>query len=101
MTKINEVSEVMIGTTEYLKAIQQALAVSLGNSDIYTGRTGALRLAREIGSCLNDFQAKEAEQGYRNSYNYVCVIGYSLNPPVDKREWDAEVKSKMKASVSK
>lgn len=83
----------MRNSTEYLKAVQQALVVSLG-------KDGSLRLAREIGTCLNDFSSEEAEKGYRDSYNYVCVTGYNLKPPVNKREWDAEVKSKMKASVS-
>lgn len=76
---------------DYLKAVQQSLQISLGNSNIYQGKDGALRLAREIGSALNDCDFKIAKEYFEKSYNEVCVIGYNLKPPVDKKEWDYEV----------
>jgi hypothetical protein len=84
---------------DYLINVRQALQVSLAHSNIYEGREGALRLAREIGACLNDSSPKEAYAGMRDSYNYVCVIGYNLKPPVNADEWNAAVISKMEARV--
>jgi hypothetical protein len=84
---------------DYLINVRQALQISLSQSDIYLGREGALRLAREIGACLSDSSPKEAYDGMRDSYNYVCVIGYNLKPPVDADEWNNAVISKMKARV--
>jgi len=81
---------------DYIESVQQALIISLGNSNLYEGETGALRLAREIGAGLRDSSDKEAQRFFDRSYNYVCVIGYGLRPPVNKREWDAEVLRKWK-----
>ena len=85
--------------TDYIKIVADALAVSMSNSNIYDGKDGALRLAREIGTCLRDSDEKEAQEYFDRSYNEVCVIGYRLKPPVDKREWDGEVLRKWKGSV--
>lgn len=82
--------------TDYIKNVQQALNISRGNSDIYEGEAGALRLAREIGSCLRDSDEKEAQDYFDRSYNEVCVVGYGLKPSVDKKEWDTEVLNKWK-----
>ena len=85
--------------SDYIKDVQNALSISLGNSDIYEGKSGALRLAREIGACLRDSDEKEAQDYFDRSYNEVCVFGNGLKPPVDKREWDSEVLRKWKGSV--
>lgn len=85
--------------SDYIKNVQQALSISLGNSDLYAGRPGALRLAREVGTCLQDSDEKEAQDYFDRSYNEVCVIGYDLKPPVDKKEWDSEVLRSWKGSV--
>lgn len=82
--------------TDYIKNVQQALSISLGNSNLYEGTSGALRLAREIGACLRDSDEKDAQDYFDRSYNVVCVVGYGLNPPVDKKDWDAEVLNKWK-----
>lgn len=79
---------------DYIKRVSNALNISLGQSNIYKGKDGALRLAREIGSSLNDSDAKEAKDYFNRSYNEVCVIGYSIQPPVDKKVWDNEVMEK-------
>ena len=84
--------------TDYIKMVADALAVSMSNSNIYDGKDGALRLAREIGTCLRDSDEKEAQEYFDRSYNEVCVIGYGLKPPVDKLEWDSEVLQKWKGS---
>lgn len=76
---------------KYLYKVREALSISLGQSNLYRGRDGALRLAREIGYCLKDYPDEEAYQAFRDSYTYVCVMGYNRRPPVDKKEWDREV----------
>ncbi|WP_144461808.1 hypothetical protein [Siminovitchia fortis] len=85
---------------EYLIKIKQALVVSLGKSNVYHGEAGALRLAREIGTCLQDFEEKEAYEAFRNSYNYVCVMGYNLKPPINKKEWDEAVLKGMRRKTN-
>lgn len=85
----------------YLKKVQAALVTSLGQSEIYAGKAGALRLAREIGSTLNDCDYETAKDYFDRSYNEICVIGYNLNPPVNKVEWDKAVLSKWKRGVKK
>lgn len=82
--------------SDYIKNVQQALVIARNNTHIYEGIDGALRLAREIGYCLRDLDDKEAKDYLDRSYNEVCVIGYGLKPPVNKKEWDAEVLRKWK-----
>ena len=82
--------------SDYIKNVQQALAIARSNTHIYEGIDGALRLAREIGYCLRDSDDKEAKDYFDRSYNEICVIGYDLKPPVNKKEWDAEVLRKWK-----
>src|SRR5699024_10806942 len=84
--------------TDYIKRMTGALAVTMSNSNLYDGKEGDLRLAREIGTCLRDSDEKEAQDYFDRSYIEVCVIGYRLKPPVDKREWDSEVLRKWKGS---
>ncbi|KTF59850.1 MULTISPECIES: hypothetical protein [Bacillus amyloliquefaciens group] len=79
----------------YLINVREALQTSLGQSNVYVGRDGALRLAREIGFCLNDFNPAQARLALGDSYNLVCVMGYDLQPPLDKKDWDSEVISKI------
>jgi len=79
---------------DYIKQVSNALKISLSQSNVYSGKDGALRLAREVGSCLNDSPDDEARAYFDRSYNEVCVIGYNLKPPIDKREWDNEIMKK-------
>lgn len=73
---------------DYLRKVGRTVPVA---GEIYEGKEGALRLAREVGFCLKDNPREEALEAVRDSYNYVCIIGYILEPPIDKKEWDAEV----------
>lgn len=76
----------MSGNNEYigyLKRVQESLVFN--GSDIYHSKIGNERLAREVGWCLKDFGNVTAEKAIRDSYNYICVIGYSLNPYLDKK----------------
>jgi chitinase len=81
---------------QYTKNLKNALQVALTQTNLYNGKQGALRLAREYGYCLNDSPYNEAMEEARNSYTTLCVQGYNLNPPVDAKEWYNQVISKIK-----
>lgn len=83
---------------DYLKKLQNALIYSLNQSNLYRGKEGALRLAREIGSILKELDDKTANEYFNRSYNEICVIGYNLKPPVNKKEWDKEILKKWKGN---
>ena len=87
----------MISAVEYTRELGQALRVHLANdpTGLYSGREGALRLAREYGYGLADYSDKEAFDALGRSYGLICVIGYDLKPPVDAKEWVREVREAM------
>lgn len=74
---------------QYLRNVQAVLTAY--RPWIYEGREGCLRLAREIGYCLQDSSPEERRKAWERSYNEICVIGYGLKPPVNKKEWDMVV----------
>lgn len=74
---------------QYTDAVVNALRMV--NHTIYSGKTGARRIAREYGVGLADFSEDEARRFIRNSYTMVCVVGYNLKPPIDAKEWISEV----------
>ena len=43
--------------------------------------------------------ANDGTDAFRDSYNYVCVMGYNLKPPVNKKEWDNAVLQGMRNST--
>lgn len=79
-----------MNATEYL--ITVGSIVPMLPEHLYGEKEGAERLAREVGWCLKDSPTKEAERAISDSYNFVCVIGYNLNPKIDKKEWDKQVR---------
>jgi len=74
---------------EYTERLRASFAAS--RPWMYEGREGALRLAREYGSCLTDSPDHEAREAMRNSYMQLCVRGYNMSPPVNADEWYDEV----------
>jgi len=82
-------------SVDYIDRLR-SVAPLITHTHLYEGESGALRLAREIGWCLRDSPRREAEKSIRISYD-VCVIGYRLKPPIDKRTWDNEVRRKYNA----
>lgn len=84
---------------EYTERLREAFIVS--RPWMYDGREGALRLAREYGSCLTDSPDDEARKAMRDSYVQLCVRGYNMLPPVDADEWYDEVLRAYEKSLEK
>lgn len=76
---------------EYTAAVRNAISLIHRDCHLYQGEEGAKRLAREYGAGLSDFPEKEAWEALRASYTELCVRGYDLRPPIDAKEWIAEV----------
>ena len=92
----------MMTAIEYTREVGLALVSSigrLGQDSPYYGQDGCLRLAREYGYGLRGYAEKEAVDALRSSYGLICVIGYNLKPPVDAKEWVAEVEKARKGKV--
>ena len=75
---------------DYLKKVENALSIALNNSNLYDGKEGALRIAREIGTCLAHYPKKQRDDAIQFSYD-ICIKAYDLRPPLDKKDWDDEV----------
>ena len=82
-------------SVDYINKLRK-VAPLITSTHLYEGESGALRLAREIGWCLRDSSEREAKNSIKISYD-VCIIGYNLRPPVDKKIWDDEVRRKYNA----
>lgn len=77
---------------EYTQRVRDVLFTIHRDCHLYQGKEGALRIAREYGYGLADFDEKEAENEIRNSYMSLCVRGYDLKPPIDAKDWNKAVK---------
>ncbi len=72
----------------YMEDLYEALMFNFANlSELYAGREGALKLAREFGYGLADFPKKEQKDIIGSSYGHLCVRFYQLQPPVDAGDW--------------
>jgi len=80
---------------EYTNELRKALQINLGQSNLYHGKEGCLRLAREYGSGLADYPKNERLNALRSSYSILCVRGYNLKPPIDAKEWTMAVHERM------
>lgn len=91
---------------EYMERLYKALLIYFGSAgsplpmrtggkvetqNIYAGREGCLRLAREFGAGLKDYAKEERERVMKESYSFLCVRLYNLRPPVDAKEWAKEI----------
>ena len=73
---------------KYMNEIYNAIGDKLINpSSIYFGRDGHIRLAREIGPALDDFQEKDQQEIVHGSYSYIYVRCCNLKPILDAKEW--------------
>ncbi len=63
----------------------------LETKNVYEGKEGCLRLAREFGYGLKDYPKKERLNVAKSSYSYLCVRIYNLKPPVSNKEWIQEI----------
>jgi len=87
----------MISAIDYTRELGLALRIQVARDPTgpYSGREGALRLAREYGYGLAGYPEKEALDAIGRSYGMICVIGYDLKPPVNAKEWVREVRKGM------
>ena len=88
----------MISAIDYTRELGLALRIQVARDPTgpYSGREGALRLAREYGYGLAEYPEKEAFDALGRSYGMICVIGYDLKPPLDAKDWVREVQKEMK-----
>lgn len=77
---------------DYMSKMRSAVAHHLNNPDsIYYGREGHLRLARECGAALNDFDSAGQKAILSVSYGMIYVSGCNLKPILDAKEWISEM----------
>lgn len=73
---------------KYMNKMRSAAKLQLNNPrSPYFGREGHLRLAREIGVALMDFNEEERKEIFSSSYGMVYVSGCNLKPILDAKEW--------------
>lgn len=76
--------------SRYLFAMRAAVGDKLIKPDgIYSGREGHIRLARECGYALNDFDRKGQTYILQGSYGTIYVSGCRLRPILSAAEWRA------------
>ena len=86
----------IIEAREYLSKMRNAIGDKLVNLDsIYHGKDGNLRLARECGCALNDFNAEGQQEILHSSYSVIYVIGCNLKPILDAKEWTGEMEGRV------
>lgn len=77
---------------DYMAAMRSAVGMHLNNPDsIYYGKDGHLRLARECGVALNDFDEKGQDTILSGSYGMIYITGCNLKPILDAKEWISEM----------
>jgi len=85
---------------EYLSNMRNAIGDHLINpNSIYYGKEGNLRLARECGYALNDFNTEGQQEILRASYGSIYVIGCNLKPILDAKEWIKEMSKQIKQTI--
>lgn len=81
---------------EYMENVYHALMGNRKNlMQLYEGKNGCLRLAREFGYGFNDFPKDQHRDIISSSYGYLCVRFYNLKPPVDAKDWVKEIISQI------
>ena len=77
---------------DYMSKMRSAVSNHLNNPDsMYYGKDGHLRLARECGVALNDFDEAGQKEILSSSYGMIYVIGCKLKPILDAKEWTSEM----------
>lgn len=80
----------------YLQNMRTAVGDKLINpNSIYYGKDGHLRLARECGYALNDFDKNGQDEILHGSYSHIYVIGMNLKPILDAGEWIKEMRTQI------
>ena len=76
---------------DYMGQIYSACEDKLISGGLYGGREGHLRLAREIGYALNDFDLNGQKTIISGSYSTIYVRACVLKPILDAKEWISEL----------
>jgi hypothetical protein len=85
---------------EYMSKIKSAVGDKLVNlNSVYYGREGHLRLARECGYALNDFNEDGQKEILHSSYSSIYVIRCNLKPLLNAKEWIYEMSKQLKESA--
>lgn len=72
---------------EYMDGVRNAATAHFSNPEsIYCGREGHLRLTRECGYALNDFEEKDRRELLSASYSTIYVRACNLKPILDAKE---------------
>jgi len=85
---------------EYMSGIYAACGDKLMTEGLYSGKEGHLRLAREIGVALHDFDPKEQHDILLASYSCIYVRACFLRPVLDAKEWIKEMLKGKEKSAS-
>lgn len=79
---------------DYMSKMRSAVVQHLNNPEsIYYGKGGHLRLARECGVALNDFDDAGQKEILSGSYGMIYVSGCNLKPILDAKEWILEMQN--------
>lgn len=77
---------------EYMEVLFDTIMGNRTNLlSIYDGEDGAKRLAREFGYGIPDSPRNQWDSVIQDSYNFMCVRFYKLNPPIDAGAWVHEI----------
>lgn len=81
------------GALDYMRRMRGAVGTQLIEIDgTYAGRDGHLRLARECGVALADFDESGRNEILKGSYSAIYIIGCDLKPILDAGEWIKEMR---------
>ena len=89
MKSIDEAAKYM---SEMGRAVRPHLIAPEGT---WSGKDGHLRLARECGYALRDFDEPSQQYILQASYSTIYIVGCNLKPILDAKEWIAEMKKGM------
>lgn len=85
---------------DYMNNIKNALGNKLIEPDgMYEGKEGHLKLAKEVGYALADFNDKEIKHIIGSSYSSIYVIGCYLKPILDAKDWVAGLENGYKKAM--
>lgn len=86
----------------YIKSLESTLARHFAPDQIYHGKSGALRLAREVGYGLASFPKKEVDHIIGSLYSRLLVrFTMATGVPMDARPWIAELKKEINRNQGK
>ena len=81
---------------EYISLMKQGLPRHFAPGQVYHGKEGALRLAREVGRGLADFPEDEVKKIMGTLYSDLLVRFTFGHVPIDAKPWVEEIQGAMK-----